>query len=84
MLQLLLTIPYQLELLCLTNPDAAPVAYMDNTFLLGHAEAVTAAFPMLWALDTAIGLEFASRTVLGHSANTGTVAGRAEALDILH
>ena len=32
-LQLLLTTQYQLELVCLTHPDAAPVAYMDNTFL---------------------------------------------------
>jgi hypothetical protein len=51
-----LTTQSTLESIRQAHPDAAPVAYHDDTFLQGSAAAVTAAFPMLRDLSAAIGL----------------------------
>ena len=79
-----LTTQDQLESLRLTHPEVAPIAYTDDTFLQGSAEAVTAAFPTLRAMSNAIGLEVRLDKCGAYSANTDAAASTAAALGISH
>ena len=79
-----LTTQDQLETIGLTHPDAAPLAYMDDTFLQGSAAAVTAAFSALCRLSAAVGLDVRHDKGGVYSPNVQAARDTAAALGIPH